>query len=117
MGGAPKCSFGMPSRVAWNAEIEESGNYEVYSHLGSKRAFFRGRGRGGERSVSGQLHYIVYHDDDEDGEEVILDIGNAEEGWNYLGTFYISSGVTKLELTNNSDGPMVLADAIKWVKR
>ncbi len=120
-------------KVAWNAEITQAGNYDIYCYVGNERAYYRrgrgpgggrgggpGGGRGGGRGGGGsrgQLHYLVYHDDDPDGEEVLLDIGNAEEGWNYLGSFYFSAGAAKVELTNDTDGQLVIADAIKWEKR
>ncbi|NIA32100.1 MAG: hypothetical protein GWP06_19600 [Actinobacteria bacterium] len=41
----------------------------------------------------------------------------SEEGWTFLGTFYMSAGDAKIELTNKSNGRTVIADAVKWVKR
>jgi len=47
---------------------------------------------------------------------VVLTDEVIESGWNYLGTFHISSPETKVVLTNKSTGDMVFADAVKWVK-
>jgi len=80
-----------------------------------------GGGRGGgdqggrSRGESGEYHFIIHHD--EGPEETLLDLRNAEEGWNPLGSYYLSEGETKVEMTNESSARVVLADAIKWVKR
>jgi hypothetical protein len=60
------------------------------------------------------MHYKIYYD--EGVEEITVDFGNAEPGWNNLGRYYISHDSAKVEMTNKSTGRIVLADAIKWVK-
>jgi len=60
------------------------------------------------------MHYKIYHD--EGVEEIIVDFENAEGGWNKLGQYYLSPDSAKVELTNQSEGKVVLGDAIKWVK-
>ena len=49
-------------------------------------------------------------------DDINIDIATAEEGWNLIGTFFLSSGPVKVELSNETDGKMVVADAVKWVK-
>jgi len=111
--------------VVWQAVLPRIGNYDVYCYNTTTR-MMRGRGGGvgprdgggpgGDRQrggSSGQYHYLVHHDDGID--EVLLDLQNAEDGWNFLGTFYISSDTAKVELTNESENRIVLADAVKWV--
>ena len=63
----------------------------------------------------GKLHFLIYHDDGV--EETELDLNAADDGWNYLGSYYISRGEAKLEETNRSEGRVVIADAVKWVAR
>jgi len=105
-------------KVAWKAFIPQSGNYEIFYYTSQVRApWFRGRGEGrdGRREQTiGQFHFKVHHDDGI--EEVALDAGEAEEGWTSLGTFYLSSDTTRVELTDESKARMVFADAVKWVK-
>ncbi|HNY15525.1 MAG TPA: hypothetical protein PKI12_08280 [Bacteroidales bacterium] len=60
------------------------------------------------------MHYKIYHD--EGVEEITVDFENAEGGWNKLGQYYLSPDTAKVELTNKSDGRIVLGDAIRWVK-
>ncbi|MDZ7378054.1 MAG: hypothetical protein ONB06_01785, partial [candidate division KSB1 bacterium] len=81
--------------------------------------FCRGPGgpgpRTGERPRdSGQYHFRIHHDDGVD--EVLFDRASAEEGWNFLGRYYLSGDSAKVELTNESDARVVFADAVKWVK-
>jgi len=61
------------------------------------------------------MHYKIYHD--EGIEEVILDYETAEGGWNNLGSFYLSPDTVKVVLTNQTQGRIVIGDAIKWVKQ
>ncbi len=118
-------------KAIWNAEIIETGMHEVHYYIGKLPVRGRGRpggGGGGQRGQSGgqggdnqqqeknygSYHFTVFHDDGED--EVIIDVDNAEEGWNFMGTYYLSNGPAKVVLSNETDGKLVSADAVKWVK-
>lgn len=103
-------------KVVWNTVIPENGYYDVYAYVGQMRRMGR-RGRGGDRneSVNDAYHYIVSHDDGT--EETVLEIENAEDGWNFLGGFYFSADSARVELTNESPGRVVMADAVKWVRK
>jgi hypothetical protein len=59
-------------------------------------------------------NFKIYH---EDGfEEVNKSDQELENGWNYLGSFYITPETAKVELNNKSVGAYLFADAIKWVE-
>jgi len=99
--------------VSWKADIRESGIYDIYVYMFNKDNFWRGRRRR-QGSMFGEFEYHVKHDS---GEEVVsVSADEAPEGWNYLGSWYLSSGQTEVVLTNKSDGNIIIADAIKWVK-
>ncbi|MDZ7372847.1 MAG: hypothetical protein ONB23_02660 [candidate division KSB1 bacterium] len=99
--------------VAWEADLPQSGYYEVSVYVPRMRAF--GRGPRERERPRGKYHYFVYS---EGGvEEVVLDLSQAEEGWNSLGGFYFSAGKARVELTNRSDARVVVADAVKWARR
>ncbi len=116
----------------WNADIPESGMHEIYYYVGKMPVRGRGRpggggggggGRGGQRGnqdrqqdnpIAGPYQLTIFHDDGED--EITIDVDKAEEGWNLLGNFYLSSGKAKVSLTNETQGKLVIADAVKWVK-
>jgi hypothetical protein len=62
-----------------------------------------------------EFHYRIYHDGG--SEEISLDYENAENGWNKLGTYYLTSDTAKVVLSNLSTGRAVIGDAIKWVRQ
>ena len=95
-------------KAIWNIPLEESGYYEVYAFI-SKDS--RGRGR----NNTGEYHYTIHHDGGE--EDATLNIKSAEEGWNYLGAYYFSPDTTVVELSNESENRIVIADAIKLIKQ
>ncbi len=99
--------------VSWNARLETSGQYDVYCYNSQVRFPFGRRGR--RRDYLGNQDFKIYHDDGV--EHVTFDPKKSQEGWTFMGTFYMSAGDAKVELTNNSNGRTVIADAIKWVKR
>lgn len=103
--------------ATWTANLESSGRYDIFAYNPQIRMRFgdRGRGRGGGENYVGELHFIVHHDDG--AEEVILNAPEAEKGWNLLGTFYLSEGEAKVDITNESNERLVIADAVKWVKK
>ena len=45
---------------------------------------------------------------------VDFDAGAGHTGWNTLGEFDIAGGPVRVEVTNQTDGQAVLADAIRW---
>jgi hypothetical protein len=63
----------------------------------------------------GEFHFIVHHDDGE--AEVIQDMQDVQEGWAQLGTYHLSAGPARVELTDKTKGRVVFADAVKWVKQ
>ena len=106
-------------KVVWKTELQESGTYDVYYYSSKVRVpWFRGRGQGrdGRRDeYVSQFNFKIYHDDGAD--DAILDVANAEDGWNFLGSYYLSADTAKVELSDLSKGRLVFADAVKWVKR
>lgn len=107
-------SGGRGERVAsFTAELDAGGRYDIYFHVSKIASPWRGR-RGGEENY-GRNHLRVQHDDGV--EEIELDLNTAEDGWNYLGSYYLSPGAARVELSNRSDGRVVIADAVKWVRR
>lgn len=105
------------NKVIWNAEIPKSGRYNVYYHVANIRMPMMRRG--GERGGGGQqqeddqdYHFTVFNDDGED--KVNFNLSGAQEGWNLLGSYYFSQGPAKVELSDESKGRLVYADAVKW---
>ena len=103
-------------KVAWIAQLPESGTYDVYVYGGTPfLPHYRGR-RGSGRSPSvGQYHYTVFHDDG--ANTVDVDMKESGEEWVFLDSYYFSAGAAKVELSDRSDGQMVFADAVRFVKK
>ncbi|MFN8239306.1 MAG: hypothetical protein U0X39_00960, partial [Bacteroidales bacterium] len=119
--------------IEWKGIIKSPGYYDVYAFVGkagsqmSVRGAMRAGGgpgpgggpggpMGGPQQMDSpfkELHFLVYHD--QGSEPITLDFENAEPGWNKLGTYYMSPDTVKVKLTNQTNGRMVIGDAIKWV--
>ncbi len=101
-------SAGEERTAVWKATLPEESFYDVYCHL-EKINISRRR-----QTRKSDYNFKVYH---EDGvEEINLLDEELEDGWNYLGSFYIDPESAKVELSSKSIGQMIFADAIKWVK-
>jgi ABC-type transport system involved in multi-copper enzyme maturation permease subunit len=73
-----------------------------------------GGGRGPAFLQPGKKHFIIHS---EDGvEDVVIDLKDAQPGWNVIGTFRLAAGPNKIEMTDRNDTVYVLADAVKWAK-
>ena len=101
------------NRVSWKAELPRSGEYDLYYYVTELRGMWRRgrRGRGRENPAK-DFHFTIHHDDG--AEELKIDVDGAEQGWYLLGTFYFSRGTAAVELTDQSKGRLVYADAVKW---
>jgi ABC-type transport system involved in multi-copper enzyme maturation permease subunit len=126
--------------LTWKTAIGKPGYYDIFCFIGktAERMMIRAGGfGGGARNGSGmgpgssasqgrdgtapptqpfkEFHYRIYHDGG--SEEISLDYENAENGWNKLGTYYLTSDTAKVVLSNLSTGRAVIGDAIKWVRQ
>ncbi len=101
------------ARAKFVANLQESGRYNVYAMIPSRRMGSFGR-RGRDNSEKGSQFYTVYHDDGVN--DVEIEIENDSEEWALLGEFYFSDGEAVVELSDKSQRRVVVADAIKWVK-
>ena len=96
--------------ATWNAPIDHNAYYDVYCHVEKININTR-RNRDNKKA---DYNFSVYH---EGGvENINLTDGDMENGWNYLGTYFITPETGKVVLSNKSVGSMVFADAIKWVE-
>ncbi len=101
------------NRASWTAEIPESGRYSVYCYASEIQMPMR-RGRGGRRSPAQDFHFTVRHDDGADDIEVDMDVSASD--WIHLGSWFFTEGKATVELSDESNGRLVYADAVKWVK-
>ncbi|WP_159517781.1 golvesin C-terminal-like domain-containing protein [Sunxiuqinia indica] len=94
--------------ATWNVPIRDAGYYDVYAYV-----YKDDRRR--RRNNDGEYHFIVHHDDGD--EDALVELKSAEDGWNHLGGFYFSPDTAVIELTNQSESRMVVADAVKLIKQ
>lgn len=112
-------------KITWSTPIEKPGYYDIYTYVGKSLdnvTIRRGPegmppppGSPGEESPFRDMHYRIYHD--QGVEEITVDYDNAEGGWNNMGRYYLSGDTAKIELTNQSQGKVVIGDAVKWVRQ
>ncbi len=99
------------NRARWKTPITDKGFYDLYCYIGDETGvLYRDRNQ-----QNAKYHFRVYHD--EGIEETVIEIQNSEKGWNFMGTYFLSSDTALVEMSNESNGRMVVADAIKWVKQ
>ncbi len=92
----------------WVAPINHSAYYDVYCHIEKINFSWK------PNAKKADYNFSVFH---EGGvEQINLTDGDMDNGWNYLGTYFITPSTAKVELINKSVGAMVFADAIKWVE-
>lgn len=104
------------NKIAWTIDLAASGDYDIYFYFEdeSYENWWRHRHRNRNRDM-GEKQFFVHH---EDGvEEILLDLDDAEEGWNYLGTYRLPNGPNKIEMSDKNRTQVTTADAVKWVKR
>ncbi|MBN2185061.1 MAG: hypothetical protein JW746_07000 [Candidatus Krumholzibacteriota bacterium] len=100
-------------KASWNAELKENGYYDIYVYISRITPPWH---RHSETTEYGSNSFLIHHDDGV--EDTRLELNGAEDGWNFLGSYYISGGTATVEISDKSDkGRFVIADAVKWVKR
>lgn len=87
------------------AELPSPGPWQLEVHLPDKRRFGRSRTWGSwtlRIRSSGEPH------------EVAFDAGTADRGWNLVGAFELPAGEVTVVFGNDTDGDLVVADAVRW---
>lgn len=105
--------------VAWHADIPEPGTYDLeYYFLNTEvEDLNRYNPFGPARSVPFLVDYnltVSYADTDDSIEFMPVE---SRPGWQYVATFDLEPGQVDVVLSNKSDGMLVYADAIRWVKK
>ncbi|MGD9555941.1 MAG: ABC transporter permease subunit [Mangrovibacterium sp.] len=99
-------------KVSWHIPVKENGYYDVYVYVYKETGGF---GRRGGDDDKGEYSYVVHHDDGE--EQAVIDLKKADAGWNHLGSYYFSPDTALIEMSDKSQSRMVVADAVKLIKR
>ena len=91
------------------AELPEPGRWRLEYHVPNPGLGLWGRSYG----ALGTLAMTLIADGREG--EIAFDGASADIGWNEIGEFEFVSTNVRLEVSNRTDGEMVIADAIRWV--
>ncbi len=121
------------SVARWQAVMPEAGFYDLFVYIpvsamlsrpsgrdrgedGRERGIGRGGFRGPQFADNGtEYQYTVSSNQ---GKEMVqYTLNNPEEGWNRVGTFYFLADTATVELSNDTNGKRVVADAVKWVRK
>ncbi|MFC1490028.1 M1 family aminopeptidase [Candidatus Latescibacterota bacterium] len=102
-------------KVEWKADIPQKGKYDLYYHTANSNELVMRLGDDETLRIKNleDLNFTIYHDDGVDDIPII----DTERGWTFLGTYPLSQGTSKVELSDKSKGKIVYADAMKWVKK
>jgi len=66
------------------------------------------------RFQPGKKHFLIHSMDGT--EEVVVDLKDAQAGWNLIGTFRLAAGPNTIELTDRNESIYVMADAVQWAR-
>jgi hypothetical protein len=96
--------------VQWRTDLPEAGNYEVQVYIPSNlQRSWR------HRNVKAGFSYKIYSANGED--QVDSPAVNESTGWISLGRFFFNKGEAIVELSDRTNFPYVVADAVKWIKQ
>ena len=91
-------------------EIPSSGRWQVEYYLSPRRQ----RGPGGGRSRRSLGTWSMTLADRTGSQEISFDADGGEAGWNSLGVFDLAAGEVRFVVSNETDGSVVVADAVRW---
>jgi hypothetical protein len=100
-------------RAIFTAEIPRSGQWELEYFVPQMRG--PGPGGGGGRRGSGPGTWNLAVADSAETRDLTFDVAGSETGWNSLGSFDITEGEVRVVVSDETDGPWVLADAVRWI--
>ena len=101
------------NKIRWETQLPESGNYSVYVYI-PKMPVQDVSPFGINESATGFYSFTVTSDD---GEEIVNVDVTKNDGWYFIGDFYISQGNTSISLNDKTNRRIVVGDAVKWVKK
>ncbi len=99
------------NRVKWTADIPESGEYQLFYYTPDMKSFFFPD----SRVFAKDFHFRVITANG--AEELNVDLQDASDGWTPLGSFSLPKGKAVVELSDETKGAEIYADAVKWVRK
>jgi hypothetical protein len=93
--------------AVFTAEIPAGGPWELEYFLPSRPSESSARRKPGKWKLTIEGPSLE--------EEVTFDAEGGESGWNALGTYDLTPGEVRVRVSDASEGPFVVADAIRWL--
>jgi ABC-type transport system involved in multi-copper enzyme maturation permease subunit len=100
-------------RSTFTAVLPDSGRWRLAYYVSKKPTSRAAPGLAKVLNTMGKYNLTLKSGNGED-QLIEFDGAAAEDGWNDLGEFRLPSGETRLEVTNETSGQVVVADAIRW---
>ena len=94
-------------KAMFTVTIPKAGSWDLELYMPSKESAFIVRRWG--------TWNLVIRDSNSDSHEIGFDSKAAIRGWNLVGTFNLPEGETSVIFSDNTDGQVVMADAIRWL--
>lgn len=91
-------------KAVFTAPIPTAGQWDLELHMTNKDRFGRTGWGNWEMNVVASSNPM----------QVNFDSGAGTQGWNLVGTFDLPEGKVAVELSDKTDGRIVVADAIRW---
>ncbi|MFC1490504.1 hypothetical protein ACFL6K_04775 [Candidatus Latescibacterota bacterium] len=104
--------------VAWNADIPEQGNYDLEFFLPDFNIIQLVRfadDPNENKPLFGEYNLSIKCDGQDNSVTFIPE--QTQPGWQYVSSFDLEPGNVCVELSNKSNGILIYADAIRWVKQ
>jgi len=120
------------NHVTWSTVLPEKGFYDLYVYIPVSAMYkrpSRNRDQGGQGQNQGQgrgfrpefadkgTDYNYTISSNEGTETVSYELNDPEDGWNRLGSFHFPADSVSIQLSNETDGNRIIADAVKWVRK
>jgi hypothetical protein len=104
-------------QVIWRANIPEAGMYNLEYYLVDFNIseYAQQFSKYGPQLQLGEYNLTITY---AGGENTISFLPQkSQPGWQFMGTFDLKPGMATVTLSNKSDGTLIYADAIRWVKK
>ena len=113
--GAQYASWSVPLEVAGVYDVYYYASPSMYQNNNRNRRWNNNNNNNNGRRVTNDYNFEIGQFNSSD--HVSMNMWRADEGWNLLGTFRFEADTVKITLNNKSGIRVIVADAVRLVKR
>ena len=104
------------NKLIWEAKILKKGIYDVYFYVSEVRQRrWRRNKKSNKTPIIKDYNFELKTADGV--EKISVDLSKVDKGWFLIGSFFYLKGKTSIVLSDKTKGKLILADAVKWVKK